>query len=116
MLLSLLLLVLIASAGMMLTYLIADDEPLLWRLAAGCIIGSSIFGIAAFVVSYAIGFSSASVIVSLAVTLALFGLIRYGDTAKRFKQDLNRAKGRTDGAIRCCDRPRRGHSGRHASF
>ncbi len=98
MLLSLLLLLLIASAGMMLTYLIADDEPLLWRLAAGCIVGSAIFGIAAFVISFAIGFSSASVIVSLAVTLALFGLIKYGDTAKRFKQDRDRAKGKLDGA------------------
>ncbi|MBP9663944.1 MAG: hypothetical protein KBD94_04935 [Pyrinomonadaceae bacterium] len=98
MLVSLLLLLLIASAGMMLTYVITDDEPLLWRLAAGCVAGSAVFGIAAFVISYAIGFSAASVVIALAATAALFGLIKYQDTAKRFKRDRDRAKGRLDGA------------------
>ncbi|MBK9215010.1 MAG: hypothetical protein IPM59_05335 [Chloracidobacterium sp.] len=98
MLVSLLLLLLIASAGMMLTYLIADDEPLLWRLAAGCVAGSAVFGIAAFAISYAVGFSAVSVVAALAVTSALFFLIRYRDTAKRFKHDRDKAKGRLDGA------------------
>ncbi len=98
MLLSLLLLLLIASAGSMLTYKIADDEPLLWRLAAGCVIGSAVFGIAAFAISFVIGFSAVSVLASLAVTCAMFALLKYGDTARRFRQDRDRAKGRLSGA------------------
>ena len=41
MLISFLVLALLALGGMALTYLIADDETVMWRLAAGTVIGAA---------------------------------------------------------------------------
>ena len=48
MLLSLLIMAAITAGGLGLTYLIEREEPLMWRLAAGCVIGSAVFGTLAF--------------------------------------------------------------------
>ncbi len=45
MLISLLLLFFLTIGGLSLTYLFAEDESLMWRLCAGNIIGSIVFGL-----------------------------------------------------------------------
>jgi len=63
MLISVLLIILIAFGGMMLTYTVAKDERFMWRLAAGNIVGSAIFGLAAFAAACLFGFGRATVFV-----------------------------------------------------
>ena len=42
MIVSIVLIFVIALGGFAVTYLFADDEPLMWRLAAGNVIGSAV--------------------------------------------------------------------------
>lgn len=92
MILSLFLLTLITLGGVALTYLIADDEPLMWRLAAGCVIGSAVFGTAGFVIASVFGLSEiTAAVVFLAALLPLL-LFRNNDRRKAFAADRNRAK------------------------
>ncbi|MEO6655301.1 MAG: hypothetical protein ABIO36_04400 [Pyrinomonadaceae bacterium] len=97
MLISLVLLTLIAAGGMSLTYLVADDESFLWRLSAGTIAGSAIFGLVAFVVACVIGFSPVTILASLGVTLLPIGLLRKGENRRRFLNDWAKAKGKLQG-------------------
>ena len=71
MLISLLLIVLIACAGLALTYLLTDEEPLMWRLAAGYIIGSAVFGLIAFAAACIVGFGPVTIVISLAITFSV---------------------------------------------
>ena len=48
MVLSFILLLLLTVSGLSLTYLFAEDEPLLWRLGAGSVVGSAVFGLVCF--------------------------------------------------------------------
>ena len=98
MLISLLLLTIIAIGGMALTYLIENDEPLIWRLAAGTVIGSAVFGLVTFVAACIFGFSSVVVLVSLAITLSPVLLLRRRDIPDRFANDRAKARGKLDGA------------------
>ena len=70
MLISLILLAIIAAGGMALTYLIVNDEPLMWRLSAGTVIGSAIFGTLAFVAASLAGLSVVTASICLALTAA----------------------------------------------
>jgi hypothetical protein len=98
MLISLLLLTLIAVGGLALTYLIETDEPLMWRLAAGTVIGSAVFGLVTFVGACIFGFSPAVVLVSLAITLLPVLMLRRRDVRDRFAHDRAKARGKLDGA------------------
>ena len=98
MLISLLFLALIASGGMALTYLVADEKPLMWRLSAGSIIGSAAFGLLAFVAACVAGFGPVTLVVSLAVTMLPLLLLRRGDNRKRFIRDWAKAKGTLQGS------------------
>ncbi|MEQ1645484.1 MAG: hypothetical protein ABL959_18690, partial [Pyrinomonadaceae bacterium] len=97
MIVSLLLLIALAASGASLTYLVARDKPLMWRLAAGNIISSAVFGLVSFVVACMAGFSPATVGVSLAITLLPLALMRSADLRGHAIQDWERAKGKTQG-------------------
>ena len=97
MLISLLLIILIALGGMSLTYLVAEEEPLMWRLAAGNIVGSAIFGLVAFAAACIFGFGAVTIIVSLAVTLLPLALLRRRETRIKFRHDWAKAKGKFQG-------------------
>ena len=97
MLISLILLALIASGGVALTYLVAEDEPLMWRISAGSIVGSAAFGVIAFVAACTIGFNAGTIIGSLIVTMLPLLLMRRTEYRSRFRHDWAKAKGKFQG-------------------
>ncbi len=92
MILSLFLLTLITLGGVALTYLIADDEPLMWRLAAGCVIASAVFGTAGFVIASVFGLSEITAAAMFLAALLPLLLFRNNDRSKAFAAARNRAK------------------------
>ena len=98
MLVSIIIILLLAFSGLALTYVLVEDEPLMWRLAAGSIIGWTAFGLVAFVVACLVGFSPVTIIASLVVTLLMLLLLRRPDISKRFLHDWAKAKGTLSGA------------------
>ena len=99
MVISLVLLTLIAFSGLALTYIVVKDESFMWRLCAGSIIGSAMFGVVVFAVCYVAGvFTPATLIVSLVITLLPILLLwKRPDYQKRFLHDWAKAKGKTQG-------------------
>ena len=97
MLISLLLIILIAHGGMMLTYLVAAEERFMWRLAAGNIIGSAILGLTAFAAACLFGFGPATILISLGITLLPFLLLQKRDLRINFLHDWAKAKGKLQG-------------------
>ncbi len=97
MLISLTLIILIALGGMMLTYLVAEDERFMWRLAAGNIVGSAIFGLTAFAAACVFGFGAATILVSLGVTLLPLLLLQNRAVRSNFLHDWAKAKGKLQG-------------------
>ena len=97
---SLSLMLLITAGGFALTYLISDDEPILWRAAAGCVIGTAIFGTAGFVLGMAFGLTPAVVAGAMVVTLSPLLLFAFGDRRQRFDRERSNAFGRVQTAGR----------------
>ncbi len=95
---SLALILLIATGGIALTYLFESDEPLLWRFAAGTIIGSAIFGTVSFLIAMAVGLSTVSAAAALVITLLPVLLLYRGPYRKQFDLDRARAKGKMQSA------------------
>ena len=98
MILSVILILLVAFSGFALTYLFAEDEPFLWRLSAGNIVGASIFGLVAFVFANLFGLHASTVLIALAVTLLPLILFARKDIKKRFGRDWDKAKGKMQGS------------------
>ncbi|MEJ7848479.1 MAG: hypothetical protein WKF92_10365 [Pyrinomonadaceae bacterium] len=98
MLLSLLIILIIAFGGLALTYVFEREESFLWRMAAGNIIGSAIFGTAGFVLASFFGLNAATVAAAIAITLLPCLLMRNAETRKRFAHDRAKAKGKLQGA------------------
>jgi hypothetical protein len=96
MLFSILLIILLAAGGFALTYLVEREETVLWRAAAGTIIGSCIYGTLSFVIGCFAGLAVASPIAIL-LTLAPLALFTNADRRKRFKLEWERAKNRMQG-------------------
>ncbi|HMS11389.1 MAG TPA: hypothetical protein PKE66_18000, partial [Pyrinomonadaceae bacterium] len=96
--LGLIILLAITIGGAALTYLIEDDEPLLWRLAAGCVIGSAIFGFSGFLLGFALGITPAVALAALVMTLLPLLLLLDNDCRKAFDRDRVLARGRLQGA------------------
>ena len=98
MLLSFILILLITVGGLSLTYLFADDEPLLWRVCAGNIVGSALFGLICFLLACFFGFNQATV--SLSFLISLSPLVLFNNKANRLKFLANwrKAKGKLEGA------------------
>ena len=97
MLISLILLTLIAAGGMSLTYLAAKEGSFLWRLSAGTVVGSATFGLIGFIAACVFGFTPATIVVSLAVTMAPLVLLRRRDIRRSFLNDWAKAKGKLQG-------------------
>jgi hypothetical protein len=98
MLLSLLLIVAIAAGGFALTYLFESDEPFLWRVAAGNVIGCAIFGTIEFVLAMLFGLNAATIVAAFAITLIPIVWILDGERGKIFVHDWAKAKGKLQGA------------------
>ncbi|MFZ1699742.1 MAG: hypothetical protein WBO10_01450 [Pyrinomonadaceae bacterium] len=97
MIVSIILLIAMTLGGAALTYPVARERPLMWRLAAGNIIGSAIFGLTAFIVACLFGFSSITVGFALAVTLLPLILLRQKQFRKTAEHDWAKAKGKLQG-------------------
>jgi hypothetical protein len=96
MLVSILLILMIAAGGFALTYVFERDEFFLWRVAAGSVIGSCVYGTLAFVFGCFAGIIVASP-VALALTLTPLLLFRSKERRRQYKLDWQRAKNRMQG-------------------
>ncbi|HEX6125035.1 MAG TPA: hypothetical protein VFZ23_06635 [Pyrinomonadaceae bacterium] len=97
MLISLLLVAIAAAGGFAITYLIDDDAPFMWRLAAGNVIGSAVFGSIGFVVALLFGLNPGVVLVALAAASLPLLLFYRKEERNRVWQDWSRAKSRLQG-------------------
>ncbi len=98
MVLCILILLTVAFSGLVLTYLFAEDETFLWRMAAGNIVGSTIFGLVGLLVCCAFGLTTATASVSLLIALAPLSLLSKKDLRGRLTKDWERAKANLNGA------------------
>lgn len=98
MLVSLLIVAAITAGGLGLTYLIEREEPLLWRIAAGNVIGSAVFGSVGFCLALMFGLNAVTVAGSLVITLLPLGLLVNAERRKTFDHDLAKAKGKIQGS------------------
>ena len=98
MFISIALILIISCGGAALTYLFAAEETLLWRLSAGNIIGSAIFGIAGFLLACLIGLSGTTIFLALLITSAPLVLLRKESVLKRFRYDKQKAKSQFQGS------------------
>ncbi len=99
MFLSFILIALITVGGLSLTYLIAEDETLLWRVSAGNVFGLTVFGLVSFVLACLFGFSAVTVGLSILISLAPVLLLFYQKPPRaRFGREWQKAKGKLEGA------------------
>jgi len=98
MLISILLIAIVTLGGLALTYFLESDKPLLWRVAAGSIIGQCIFGTALFVLTFAAGLNVVVVVVAAAIAAAPGFLLFNGSRRKPFEHDWAKAKGKLQGS------------------
>ncbi|MEJ7861563.1 MAG: hypothetical protein WKF90_07995 [Pyrinomonadaceae bacterium] len=98
MLLSILFILLITVGGFSLTYLLSKDESVLWRVCAGNVIGSTVFGLICFLAACFFGFTPLTI--SLSVLLSLFPLIIFYKNILRqnLLSDFSQAKENLAGA------------------
>jgi hypothetical protein len=92
MFLAIILIFIVAFSGFALTYLFAEEETFLWRLAAGNIVGAVVFGLIGFAAANVFGLRISTVFVSLAITALSLVLLVKKDYQKRFLLDWNKAK------------------------
>lgn len=97
MLISLFLISILTAGGLSLTYLVADDEPLLWRISAGGIVGSAIFSFVCFLLACAFGFSAVTIALAFLMTLAPLLLFKNERRRENLRRDWQRAKGKLEG-------------------
>ena len=95
---SLILIILVASGGLALTYLYEKEDSLLVRLCAGNVVGSAIFSLIGFLLASFFGLSAATVLIALVITISPLALFARKDIQKQFKANLNKARGKLDGA------------------
>ncbi len=98
MFISIILICLIAFGGLALTYLVADEETFMWRLAIGNIAGSAVFGLVGFVLAVTAGFSIVTVAAALIITLVPLGLLVRREFGGKFRHDWAKAKGKLQGS------------------
>ncbi len=98
MFISVILLALMICGGTALTYLVAREKPLMWRLSAGTIVGSAVLGLVTFLFASVAGFVAPALIAAVLVTLSPVALLQRTDIRNNFKKDWARAKGKLQGA------------------
>ena len=84
--------------GIAITYLFEKDEPLLWRVTAGTIIGQCIFGTILFLMSFVFGFGTASILIGGLVTLVPIAFVIKSENKRILTHDWAKAKGKLEGA------------------
>ncbi|MBA2379167.1 MAG: hypothetical protein H0V76_06300 [Blastocatellia bacterium] len=94
MILSLILILALSVGGAGLTYLFSAKTSLLWRLAAGCAVGSVLFGTAAFVLASLFGFSTVTAGAAFVLAMLPVVLLRKGATGAAFEQERALARNR----------------------
>jgi len=98
MIISFLTILLIAFSGMCLTYLFAEKESFLWRVSAGNIVGSAVFGLVCFVVANFFGLSILTIIISIVISSVPLLLLKNNEVKKKLKFEWQRGKDRNQGA------------------
>src|SRR5688572_19176282 len=98
MLLSILLIAIITSGGFALSYLVDEDKPLMWRIAAGNILGCAIFGTVGFTLALLLGLNVAVVLAALAISLLPLLLFYRNPQRRNLATNWSRAKGKLQGA------------------
>ncbi len=98
MLVTIALLLPIVVGGTAITYLLTEDEPMLWRIAAGSIIGQCVFGTAAFLFACVFGLNGISIVLSFAVALVPMALFFDRNRKHLLHHDWQKAKGKLEGA------------------
>ncbi|PYT00093.1 MAG: hypothetical protein DMF63_08985 [Acidobacteria bacterium] len=97
MLISLLLIAIATAGGFALSYLVDDEAPLMWRFAAGNIIGSSLFGTAVFVLALIAGLNTGAIVGALLLALLPIVLFYRREYRRKFEQNWSSAKGKLQG-------------------
>ena len=97
MLITIVLLVITTLGGLGLTYLIDRDARLLWRLSAGLVIGTAVFGTILLILACLAGMNAVTVVLAAAIT-ALPAIMLTRCQRDAFTRDRARAKGRLQGA------------------
>lgn len=97
MLFALLLILAITAGGFALTYLFDSEESFMWRIAAGLVIGSAIYGTAGFLLAMIFGLNAGTALAGLASILLPIALIRGGNRRKMFRHNWAKAKGKAQG-------------------
>jgi hypothetical protein len=95
---SLILLSLITSSGLVLTYLYDREAPLLVRVGAGNVVGAALFSLVVFLVACFFGLTTATVWLSLAFTLLPLALLVKKAWRENFYANLNEARKSLDNA------------------
>lgn len=98
MLVSIVLILLITVGGFGLTYLVSDDETFLWRVGAGNIIGSAVFGLICFLLACFFGLTALTAALSVLITLAPLAVFSQKNYQNAFQTDWQKAKGKFEGA------------------
>ena len=98
MLVSLFLILLVTLGGFGLTYLLADDESFLWRVAAGNVVGSAVFGLILFLLACFFGFSLPTISMAFLITLIPLAVFSQKNNRTSFEKDWQKAKGKLEGA------------------
>lgn len=97
MLISLATIAAITLGGMSLTYLVAREKSLMWRLAAGNIVGCAVFGLSGFILACVASFSIAVIVSALALTLLPLALFIDPFRRGRLLNEWAKAKGKLQG-------------------
>ena len=98
MLIAILFIFILTLGGIAITYLFEKDEPLLWRVTAGTIIGQCIFGTILFLMSFVFGFGTASILIGALVTLVPIAFVIKSENKRILTHDWAKAKGKLEGA------------------
>lgn len=97
MLISALIIIALAFGGMALTYLVANEETFMWRIAVGNVVGSAVFGTSAFFLALMFGFNVATVIFAIVLTLLPIAVLQKRERRSKFLRDWAKAKGKLQG-------------------
>jgi len=84
--------------GLSLTYLFAEDEPLLWRVSAGNIVGLAVFGLISFLLACFFGLTMVTVSLSILISLTPLLFFLQKPHRLKFNRDWQKAKGKLEGA------------------
>ncbi|HVF30058.1 MAG TPA: hypothetical protein VNA22_03770, partial [Pyrinomonadaceae bacterium] len=98
MLISLLVIAIAAAGGFAVTYLIDDDAPIMWRVAAGIVIGSTVFGTITFLLALIAGLNVATVLIALVIAALPIGIFRGDSRRRRLYAEWTLTKSKTQGS------------------